>query len=140
MYPFKAFYAQKKEYLLISGMAWHNETGKKGERMAAGYLEQKGFTLIDLNWRYKRLEVDIIASKDDVLHFVEVKSTHSKNGGNPEEKVGKKKFRNLLQASDEYLHQHPEWKKIQFDILSITMFDETGAVEYFMLEDVYDWD
>lgn len=59
-------------------MAWHNETGKTGEKLAADWLEKKGFTILEKNWRHKRLEVDIIAEKDNLLHFIEVKADHPK--------------------------------------------------------------
>lgn len=73
-------------------MAWHNETGKTGEKLAADWLE-KGFTILEKNWRHKRLEVDIIAEKDNLLHFIEVKSRSSQNYGLPEESVSLKKLK-----------------------------------------------
>lgn len=74
-------------------MAWHNETGKTGEKLAADWLEKKGFTILEKNWRHKRLEVDIIAEKDNLLHFIEVKSRSSQNYGLPEESVSLKKLK-----------------------------------------------
>lgn len=49
------------------------ETGKKAERAAANYLEMRGFTILEMNWRRPRSEIDIIASKAGVIYFVEVK-------------------------------------------------------------------
>ena len=48
----------------------------------------------------------------------------------------KKKIRNLINASEEYLFQNPQWQRIQFDVLSITMI-KNSATEYFLIEDVY---
>jgi putative endonuclease len=117
-------------------MAKHNDTGKKGETLAATWFTEKGYTIIHTNWRHKNLEVDIIASKSNMLHFIEVKAVTSLQYGNPEEKITEKKIKNLINASEEYLYQNPQWQRIQFDVLSITMIKDK-AVEYFLIEDVY---
>ena len=117
-------------------MASHNDTGKTGEDLAAVWFEEKSYTILHKNWRHKKFEVDIIASKKDILHFIEVKAVTTLKFGNPEDKVSEKKIRNLINASEEYLFQNPQWKRIQFDVLSITMI-KNNAVEYFLIEDVY---
>ena len=117
-------------------MAGHNTTGSTGETMAAKYLIENGFTLLHQNWRHSHWEVDIIASKENILHFIEVKTRRTKKFGHPEEAVSKKKIRNLLNASEEYLYQSPQWKRIQFDILAITIL-KNAPVEFFFIEDVY---
>ncbi len=117
-------------------MASHNQTGITGEAMAVNYLTEKGFAILHQNWRHSHWEVDIIASKDSILHFIEVKTRRTKKFGHPEEAVSKKKIQNLINASEEYLYQFPEWKRIQFDILSITILKDE-PVEYFFIEDVY---
>jgi putative endonuclease len=117
-------------------MAEHNKTGSFGEGLALEYIEQNGFTLLHKNWHHSHWEVDIIASKEQVLHFIEVKTRRTKKFGHPEEAVSKKKIQYLINASEEYLFQFPEWKRIQFDILSITIL-KNKPVEYFFIEDVY---
>jgi putative endonuclease len=117
-------------------MARHNEIGKQGEALAAAYLTAKGFTILHCNWRYSHYEIDIIALKENKLHFIEVKSRTSTSFGLPEDGVTKKKFQRLLQAADEFLFQHPEYRHVQYDILSITTGNNT-APAYFMIEDVY---
>jgi putative endonuclease len=117
-------------------MAKHIQTGKKGEELGASYLEDNHFELIEKNWRHSRWEVDIIASKNNTLHFIEIKTRRSKKFGLPEEKVSNKKIQNLIYAAEEYLYQHPEWKRIQFDILSIILPAGEQA-EYFFIEDVH---
>ncbi len=117
-------------------MAQHNITGSMGEEMAVLYLQQNGFVLLHQNWRHGHWEVDVIAHKNSVLHFIEVKTRRTKNFGHPEESVNKKKIQNLVNASEEYLYQNPEWKRIQFDVLSITILKNLPA-EYFLIEDVY---
>lgn len=118
-------------------MASHNDTGKKGEDLAAIWFEEKGYSILHTNWRHKNLEVDIIATKKNMLHFIEVKAVRTLKFGNPEDKISEKKIRNLINASDEYLFQNPQWQRIQFDVLSITMI-KNMEVEYFLIEDVYE--
>jgi putative endonuclease len=117
-------------------MAAHNKTGSLGETLAAAYLIQQGFNLLHQNWRHSHWEVDIIASREKVLHFIEVKTRRTKKFGHPEESVTKSKIRNLINASEEFLYQYPQWKRIQFDILSITLLKNEPA-QYFFIEDVY---
>ena len=50
------------------------ETGNKGELLARNYLEDKGYTILDHNWRNQHLELDIVAQKDGKLVVVEVKT------------------------------------------------------------------
>lgn len=117
-------------------MAQHNMLGQQGEQMAIAYLQQLGFVVLHHNWRYSYYEIDIIATKKEVLHFVEVKIRSSKKFGLPEEAVTKKKFQRLLTAADEFLYQHPQYKHVQYDILAITVIKNTHP-EFFLIEDVY---
>mgnify|MGYP000735887916 CR=1 FL=1 len=50
--------------------------------------------------------------------------------------ITRSNIQNLINASEEYLYQFPQWKRIQFDILSITILKNEPA-EYFFIEDVY---
>lgn len=104
--------------------------------MAVEYLLKKGFSVLHQNWRHGHWEVDIIASKNNTLHFIEVKTRRTKKFGFPEEDVTKKKLENLINASEEFLFLNPEWKLLQFNILSITLSKNMPA-EYFFIEDVY---
>jgi len=117
-------------------MAHHNTTGRDGEKLAVNYFIEKGFSILQQNWRHSHWEVDIIASFNNVLHFIEVKTRRTKKFGYPEDDVSKKKVINLINASEEYLYLHPEWKRIQFDILSINLL-RNEPVEYFFIEDVH---
>jgi len=117
-------------------MARHNDTGKAGEELAKDYLLLNSYTILHRNWRHKHWEIDFIATKNQVLHFVEVKTRTSENFGYPEEKMDRKKIRCMINASEEYLYTNPGWNRIQFDVLSITMVNKEEP-EYFLIEDVY---
>ena len=117
-------------------MSHHIETGKTGESLAAGWLRQNGFTLLHQNWRQARYEIDIIAEKNNILHFIEVKTRRTLQYGQPEESVSNAKLNNLVNGAELFLEQFPQWKHIQFDVLSITLL-KGKEPEYFFIEDVY---
>jgi putative endonuclease len=117
-------------------MAVHNQLGKKGEDMAEAYLLQIGYQVLHRNWRHSHYEIDIIAIKNEVLHFVEVKLRSSKTFGLPEQNVKKKKFQSLLHAADEFLFRNQQYRHVQYDILSINVTANTEP-EFFLIEDVY---
>jgi putative endonuclease len=119
-------------------MAAHNEFGKAGEQMAAEWLVQHGFQLISRNWKFARYEVDIIASRDGILHFIEVKSRHDDVYGKPEDWVSRKKGRHLLTAGEAFQDKYPVWNQVQYDILSILLTPD-GKRDFFFIEDVYWW-
>jgi putative endonuclease len=112
------------------------ETGKKGETLAADYYRNRGFVVLDTNWRHSYYEIDLVASKGTLLHIVEVKTRRSDTYGYPEEAVDRNKLYRLLKAGVRYMSQHPEWKYVQYDVLSIFLEPDKQAV-FFLLEDVY---
>lgn len=117
-------------------MNGNRTTGNKGEQLAAEYLISKGYSVLHRNWRYKHLEVDIIASKGNRLHFFEIKTRTSNKFGNPEESIGYEKMNHLKDAAEAFQYQHPQWKYIQFDVLAITILYNQSP-DYFLIEDVY---
>ena len=117
-------------------MAAHLKFGEKAEDMAVSWLRDRGYEVIHRNWRFSYFEIDIIAKKSDRLHFIEVKSRHYGPIGFPENNVGRKKFKRLQRAADQYLFMNPGHKWIQYDILAITEFKD-GKAEYYLLEDVF---
>ena len=117
-------------------MALHNQLGKEAEQMAVNYLIENGYEILHCNWRYSHYEIDIVALKNDLPHFVEVKTRSSKQFGEPEESVNKKKIRFLLQAADEFLFKNPQYKNFRIDILSINIHPQEEP-KYFFIEDVY---
>lgn len=115
-------------------MAKHNDIGKQGEELAVDYFLAKGYEILHKNWRKGHWEIDLILCKNNLLHIVEVKTKTSNNCGYPEDEVTVSKFKNLTSAAEEFLFQYPEWKRIQFDILSISLEPE---LTFFLIEDVF---
>ncbi len=75
------------------------ETGKKAEIAASVYLEMRGFTILERNWRRPRCEIDIIATKDGTVHFVEVKYRFNDEQGGGLEAVTASKVKQMRRAA-----------------------------------------
>jgi putative endonuclease len=116
-------------------MAQHNDFGKKGEDLAVEWLIHKGYRILQRNWRHGRYEVDIIACSQDVYHFIEVKSRQSDKYGHPEQSVHKNKIRRMMLAGLAWQRQYPGRKRIQYDVLAITVRQGAGP-EYFLIGDL----
>ncbi|GAA4332817.1 YraN family protein [Flaviaesturariibacter amylovorans] len=117
-------------------MAAHNDTGRAGEALALDFFRQRGYTLLHTNWRFGHLEVDLIAERAGMLHFIEVKYRTESQYGPPEGAVNRKKFNNLKRAAAAYLEQHPQYRDLRFDILAIAQ-GLRGEPEFFLIEDVF---
>lgn len=95
------------------------ELGQEGEQLAADYLKNKGWKICEMNYRHSRSEIDLIASKNDTLIFVEVKTRTNTTYGLPEQYVDDKKAENIMKGADHYIHEI-DWKgNVRFDIISI---------------------
>lgn len=117
-------------------MATHLEIGKAGEKLAEEYLIKNGFTIIGRNWRCGgHEEIDLIATKADKLHFVEVKYRSSAYVGHPEAAVTKQKIKILLRGIEQFLYRHKQYDDFRLDVLSITQLLGREA-NYFFIEDV----
>lgn len=112
------------------------EFGSRGEALAAQWLKLQGFVIVKRNWRHGRYEVDIIARRTDILHFIEVKCRRSTIYGHPEESISRKKLEHILQGGTGWLRQWPGYRRVQYDVLAITLRKEAPP-EYILFEDVY---
>ena len=85
------------------------DTGRRAEVAAKEYLEMRGFKILEQNWRRPRCEIDIIASKDDILHFVEVKYRHDDQQGGGLEAITATKLRSMRFGAEIYV-QESKWQ------------------------------
>lgn len=111
-------------------MAKHNELGSFGEELAVDLLLQKGYKILDTNWRYQKAEVDIIARKDDILAAVEVKTRTTTDFGDPQDFVNSKKIGLLTKAVDEYVRSRELDVEVRFDIIAITTNTKKLEIEH----------
>ena len=83
-------------------MAQHNDLGKWGESAVADYLAERGYAIVERNWRLGKIEIDIIASKGTDIVFVEVK-TRREPSANPFEAMPRQKDQMLLRGANAYI-------------------------------------
>jgi putative endonuclease len=100
-------------------MAEHIKTGKEGEDAAIEHLKKSGYDIIEVNWRHKHLELDIIALENDILVVVEVKTRTSDVFGNPEIFVDRAKQKNIIKACNAFILERKVNNEVRFDIISI---------------------
>jgi putative endonuclease len=118
-------------------MASHNELGKKGELIAQNYLQQQQYTVLHVNWKWGRKEIDVIALKEEHLVFVEVKTRINSVFGWPEEKVDHKKRQYLQGAAEVFMEKSGLTPvAIRFDIIAIT-FGAGEEMEVVHFEDAF---
>ena len=116
-------------------MAQHNQLGKKGEALAATYLAQKGYEIIEQNWRNARDEIDIIAIQNNFLVIVEVKTRSTDYFGDPSEAVTDKKQTFLIRAAEEYVIEKEIDLEVRFDIISIILKSNQHQIQH--IEDAF---
>ncbi len=105
-------------------MADHLIKGQKGEDLAVTFLTEKGFEILETNWRFKRAEIDIIAKDHKILVFIEVKTRTTDYFGAPEESIKDKKKQLMADAASDYMQRIGHEWEIRFDYISIIFEDE----------------
>lgn len=102
-------------------MAEHNDLGKWGEDEAALYYEDRGYEILERDWKVGKRDIDLIALTEDkdTLVFVEVKTRQNNELQKPEEAVDVKKMRNLAIAANAYVKLHGLDMDVRFDIISV---------------------
>jgi putative endonuclease len=117
-------------------MAQHLDLGRKGESLAKTHLENSGYEILDENWTFGKAEVDLIAYKDRVIIFAEVKTRSSNAFGEPEDFVDARKQKLLVEAADEYIYLMDHQGEVRFDIISI-LFDKNKNYILKHIEDAF---
>lgn len=111
------------------------EFGKIGEQMTAKYLTDKGYIILEHNYRRGHLEIDLIALDEDELVIVEVKSRAYDNILQPEDAVDHKKRLALIRLANEYVKTHGRKENVRFDI--VTVVSKEGGAEIKHLKNAY---
>ena len=104
-------------------MALSQARGRKGEEIAARYLQSRGYNIITMNARYKGGEIDIVAKEKNELVFVEVKSRSTRAFGWPEEGVTRQKRRRMKLSAGLFRSSHTEYQQCayRFDIMALEL-------------------
>jgi putative endonuclease len=114
-------------------------TGQKGEMLAAAFLRQRGYEIIDSNWRCTRGEIDIIARLGEMLVFVEVRTRHADGTAEAFESVNSRKQSRMQNAVHLYLAEHElENSAWRIDVIAIAL-PRSGKPLIEQVEDALDW-
>ncbi|HEX7633316.1 MAG TPA: YraN family protein [Candidatus Saccharimonadales bacterium] len=108
-------------------------TGRKAEAAARTYLEMRGYKIIEQNFRRPRCEIDIVAQKDDVIHFVEVKYRKDYEQGGGLEAITATKLRQMRFAAEIWVEEY-KWHG-QYVLSAVEIAGSEFAVMSF-IEDV----
>ena len=108
--------------------------GKQGEHLAVEFLEGKGFSILETNYYASRYgEIDIIAKKDGIIVFVEVKTRTTLSYGHPFESINAQKLSKMQKAAFYYLKEKkPKYKAIRLDGIAVILSSD----EIFHLENI----
>ncbi len=100
-------------------MSISKKIGEKGEREAQFYLLANDFEILACNYRYKRCEIDIIAKKNNMLVFVEVKTRGSDTFGTAETFVSSAQQNRIHTAAMHFIEENEHANEIRFDIIAL---------------------
>lgn len=112
-------------------MAEHNDTGRTGETLAQQHLVEQGFAILKTNWRKGKYEVDIIAYKEGLIVFAEVKTRSNTDYGDPEDFVTIDKQRAYIRMANAYVIEHQRQEEVRFDIISVKMTGTDYRLEHY---------
>lgn len=101
-------------------MAAHNDLGRWGEEMAAQYLEHKGYTVVERNWKWGHRDLDIVAIDAGCLVVVEVKTRRNQAFMAPEKAVDRRKIQSLCIAANAFVKLRHVGMPLRFDIITVT--------------------
>ena len=106
------------------------EFGVTGEQMAARYLEDQGYAILEHNYYNHHKEVDLIAIDQGELVFVEVKTRSTDYFMQPEEAVNHRKRQNLIRVANQYIRCHKRHETARFDVIAIVKNDEETRIKH----------
>lgn len=116
-------------------MRTKSQIGKQGEEIAVAYLRQQGFLIADVNWRSGRYEIDIVAQKGGMIHFVEVKTRSALSLTTPEQALTQTKIDAMHRAVKAYLVQRKIYGEFELDLVAVDMFPD-GTSDVRLIRDV----
>lgn len=110
--------------------------GKTGEDIVCRYLEEKGYTILDRNFREKHLEIDILALRNKALIFVEVKTRKFSLGTDPDPNFSKTKISRLRRVIHYYLERRNWNGAVQCDLIQVGFQGNIPQIQH--IEEVID--
>lgn len=108
----------------------NRDWGAFAEDRAAEYLRRQGYTILERNLKFNKIEIDIIAQKNQMIVFVEVKA---RSGGHqdPVDAVDRKKRAKMTAGADIYLRNLDQLYQYRFDIITLTGNQQDFTIEHY---------
>ncbi len=103
----------------------------EAENLAADFLKQQGYEIVERNYRYQRSEIDLIVRKENWLVFVEVKMRSSDAFGYPEEFVDYRKAKNIVFGAEQYTFEHNFEGNVRYDVVAISLRNGKPEIRHF---------
>lgn len=105
--------------------------GKYGEDVAASFLQDRGYSILERNWRCEIGEIDLIAKHKESLVFVEVKTRSGQGFGHPFEAITKSKVARMRQLAAQWTITHEfSGLSLRLDAIAVLVQDGKVAVEH----------
>lgn len=107
--------------------------GRKGEEIAVDYFIEKGYEIVERNYHFGHGEIDIIAKKNRMIVFAEVKTRKSAGFGTPDQAVNFKKMKLLLRTADGFLLKNSQFSGYEkrLDFIAIIKSEETFSLDHY---------
>ena len=112
-------------------MPTQKEIGVMAEALACVHLQKLGYKILETNWYYGHLELDIVAQEGDQIVIVEVKSRQGIRYEHPSEAVTNAKIKNIVEAADNYIRERELTLETRFDVITVIFFKEGHELEHF---------
>lgn len=114
------------------------ETGQIGESLAAHYLKNRGYTILETNWRHRLGELDLIALREGELVIVEVRTTRSKRFGYGFQSVDRRKQQQVRKLALAYLQsRQPQVASFRIDVVSVLLSPSDEPLRFDHLEGAF---
>ncbi|MBU1136932.1 YraN family protein [Patescibacteria group bacterium] len=109
---------------------------KIGEAVARKYLENKGYEILEQNYRTRYAEIDLVAQKNEVLVFIEVRTKTGELFGSPEETINRKKLKRIWQNADNYVKMKKWNGQYRIDAVGIVLNLDSSVARLEHYEDI----
>ncbi len=104
--------------------------GRAGEDAALEWLQRRGMTLLERNWRSGHYELDLVMEYCDTIRIVEVKSLRESDGFDPTANMTPEKCRRIVRAARRFLAENPSGREVCFDVVAVLFCDSAPRITY----------
>lgn len=116
-----------------------HDLGKRGEDLAAAYLQKQGYRIIARRERVLRGDLDIVALDDRTVVFVEVRTRSDTQHGHPAETVNRRKQQRIATLANAYIRRHRlEDCRVRIDVVTVTLESDEGQPEIEHFQDAFE--